>query len=957
MGFDVRRRDYRAAPRPLNAVSGARPIAAVLCAASILLTAGCAPRIVPTFAVWAVGETTPLTLDARPQVENRVYSQSRGEIRLTSAINETVAFQLALQTGQPPVGPFDVSLGDLAGPAGVLRAADVVRQFHVLPVRVEEYQSWYPRHTGLNCVPRQIPDLCVPWDAPRGGGPLRLDDNTTQIVWFDVRVPPTTAPGEYTGTLAIGPPGAAAWTTRTVRLRVVPVALPGERSLPLICRVDPTDLLREQLNWPVERPEQTRLLPEDPRHKPAVQLVNATMRLLHEHRATPVLWGSFPKYRPSGPREVEIEWGPYDALVGPWLDGSAFGDRVGVAAWPIPVSGEYPTPPREGGLDVPAHARFLAAYLSACRAHFAERGWLDRSFVRLTPPGPLDESSVAAARRAALIVQQSEAGLPLLVHLPPESLRKFGWEGAPAIDLRNVSIWSPPAEWLSPEDLRRETNLGRRVWFRPDRPPFCGALDVEAPAADTWSLPWQAWRYDCEGIWIEDAAAVAPGAAVGARGSLLHPGKPWLLADQPIASVRLKRLRRGLQDVELLRLLERTGKALLARRLAEQVVAWGFLDACGESLIDLKPAGWIEDESGYALARELLYAELTQSFSAAGDSGDGAARPLELLPRLERLPKAAIDGTRLRLDGDAFVARVAAQVLNPGDESLIGSWRLASPTPAGWSIEATRNWEAPPRSLRRASVSLRLPTLSYDAAGVAPLALQFSSPTRGEFSASGRIAVATCPQIAAPLTIDGDLTDWPRGANNAAGDFVRVLGGDEAAPATLRPTLATQAYFCGDSDTIYVAVRCALADGERPVWRTDNRVPIDGPTPWGQDVVELIFDPRETPAASPAELLVLQIKPSGVTLASRGVTTEPPVSPVAPWNCAARVVVGVRSDSWTVEAAIPRAAFGRSVESARVWGVNIARLDARRGEYTSWSGARGTCYSPATLGNLLLAAP
>jgi hypothetical protein len=55
-----------------------------------------------------------------------------------------------------------------------------------------------------------------------------------------------------------------------------------------------------------------------------------------------------------------------------------------------------------------------------------------------------------------------------------------------------------------------------------------------------------------------------------------------------------------------------------------------------------------------------------------------------------------------------------------------------------------------------------------------------------------------------------------------------------------------------------------------------------------------------------------------------------------------------------IEAAIPIASLGRPAIQNRVWGVNITRLDAQRGEYSSWSGARGNCYLPQTLGNLIL---
>jgi hypothetical protein len=51
---------------------------------------------------------------------------------------------------------------------------------------------------------------------------------------------------------------------------------------------------------------------------------------------------------------------------------------------------------------------------------------------------------------------------------------------------------------------------------------------------------------------------------------------------------------------------------------------------------------------------------------------------------------------------------------------------------------------------------------------------------------------------------------------------------------------------------------------------------------------------------------------------------------------------------------LPLAALGPLAADNRLWGLNVTRLEARRGEYSSWSGARGECYTPQSLGNLLL---
>lgn len=169
--------------------------------------------------------------------------------------------------------------------------------------------------------------------------------------------------------------------------------------------------------------------------------------------------------------------------------------------------------------------------------------------------------------------------------------------------------------------------------------------------------------------------------------------------------------------------------------------------------------------------------------------------------------------------------------------------------------------------------------------------------------------------------------------------------------------LPTRAFFCVDRERLYVAVRCRLAEGERPFWRADNRVPLDGAVPWGQDVIEVLIHPRPSFAGTSSDIFALQIKPNGVLVARRGCATNPPIGKSEVWQSGAAVAVRVQPDAWIVELSLPLTALGRSALEHHTWGLNITRLDARRGEYSSWSGARGYCYSPQSLGNLILLRP
>lgn len=943
-------------------------ISLALVSLALVLSTGCAlPGASRNVSFWIVSGDEELAADTPPSLENDIYSAARGEVRLQAALNETFDLQIALHTAAPPAGPFDVRITDLTGPAETLPAASVTTLYRIQYARVEQFRSWFASAAARPATPGLFPDIAVPWRAARGGGPVTLADRRNEIIWADVHVPATATPGEYSGRIEVrrGRDATPVFTCQ-LRLEVLPVALPDRRGLAVICRLDAQDLLTRHLRWPRTAPEELHLLPTLPNHSAAVQLVNQTMETFQEHRTTPVLWGSFPKFRPIGEREVEVDWADYDQLVTPWLDGSGFHDRVRLEAWAVPATLDYPSAERNGGLESPRYARLLAAYLQECRRHFAERGWLERAFVRLAPPEPLTSGAVNQARRITGIVRQSEAGLPVVAHLPARSLRGLGWHEAPPIELPDVQIWAPPAMWYEPAAMERERKLGKRTWFMPDYPPYSGALTVEGPAADGRIIAWQAYRYGADAVWIEHAAKIGDTASSGSAltpwlaGGLIYPGEQYGVGDRPLASLRLKRLRRGLQDYALLRLLEDNGKRLLAQTLAGQIVRWACTDACLDNLVSCKETGWPRQTAVLRLARTLMLQELAGQFepnpTARQRQIDGLSQWGLMMNQAERVV-ATVNGVRLSTATETLRADVFGSVLNTTNRPLEGRWLLPVPPP-GWqqAAEVVTSLDAGTR--RPVQLELSMTGLAYNIDGVYPFELAFNTAALGTFRVPARLAVAVCPMLDTAPTVDGRLDDWPLASNNAAGDF-RLCRLSQAAVAagTDLPALGTQAYCAMDRAHLYVGVRCRLKPGEPPVARADNTITIDGALPWGQDVVEVLIDPRGVATGTSSDLYCVQVKPTGLLVARKGCRTEPPMGTSETWPCGARVAVNIERDHWVVELAIPLTAFGAEARRNRVWGLNITRLDARHGEYSSWSGARGYCYTPAALGNLIMLWP
>jgi hypothetical protein len=124
-------------------------------------------------------------------------------------------------------------------------------------------------------------------------------------------------------------------------------------------------------------------------------------------------------------------------------------------------------------------------------------------------------------------------------------------------------------------------------------------------------------------------------------------------------------------------------------------------------------------------------------------------------------------------------------------------------------------------------------------------------------------------------------------------------------------------------------------------------------TPVGEDLVELLIDPTNA-ALRIDDLYHVVIKSNGVGLFEKGIDLKPAVCRRVVWpGDPPRHAVARTSYGWSAEIAIPLSAFGPAGNNA-VWGLNVARNEPTRGEYSDWARAPRTCYDPRSLGNLLM---
>ncbi|MFN3484589.1 MAG: hypothetical protein ACK44W_03795, partial [Planctomycetota bacterium] len=342
-------------------------------------------------------------------------------------------------------------------------------------------------------------------------------------------------------------------------------------------------------------------------------LERAAHRLAHEHRATlaivpythrgRILDGMAPLIRRRG-AEVEIaSWDAWDARFGPLLDGSAFEGlpRAGTPLdhfdlplheqWPLPINEFYAyrgpiehhwrdAPPIEEAFPE-SYARTFQAVTAAFGRHLAARGWTRTDYHLF-----LNNKNYIRYHRG----QNEGAWWCLDEPMYLEDFRALGYFGR---------IFREGARQAPGTRMRFRIDLSRPQWRRDL---LDGVLDLDVVSGAYVRYPHFVFGRPGEEVWIYGAAAAPPTPPESGRAWVLQSFLdgadgivPWLALGEPAAwsepsdtaillppradlekrpypTLRLKLLRRGQQDVEILRLLlasRRWSRAEIRRGVAE----------------------------------------------------------------------------------------------------------------------------------------------------------------------------------------------------------------------------------------------------------------------------------------------------------------------------------------------------------------------------------------------------
>lgn len=869
-------------------------------------------------------------------------------LSLQGIINETIGFHVSFRPHGAPLLQPTVEVVPVKGPDESANPLDI-QLFRMQSVAVHRFPGWHIRSFPLSQRVVDPLDVLVPLSAPVGGMPKTLSDGDVLDVWVDLTIPKGAAASVHSLCIELRG-GTHRVASIDVDLTVHPLVLPDDPPPTFLAEVDVEALLTHSLAIRQDRETEDKL-------------IETTMRLLRSHRLNPFLNGPTPRVDMDSRGEPKLHWDDYDARVEPFLDGTAFPDRIPLRPWPLPFEGLVTRPDLSSAAGVRPSDAFVNGYVRACIDHFRKRGWLDRSYADLEPDTDNDARSLQDALRLGRTVQSIEPSVRRVTRGFPQDAEPIGWIGYRPSELnRIVDTWMPPAQFFDAEMMRKQRSLGRRTWIRADRPPSSGTTSIHGSPTDARVLSWQATALGAEvmslGVsnpWPKTAATNPEDCMDHDDHALLYPGRAFGI-DEPVASVRLKHLRQSQQDAAYLKLLEEQGNEATAATLRAGLVHHAGADAYRTHFADGREKGWNDDQRAFDLAKTIaLETLLNDPSNRAGQSSvPGSSPAWRQFMALTNTVRLRMDGARVRWVGAPpnvqAEVELAASMSNLQSNPQVGSFRIMDPPP-GWVVEESSLVDVPPRSDHRLTLRAKTSNLVADRSGILNLTAAFIAEDGSTIPAGARVSWVRTVRRTQAIRIDGDLSDWPLGTDNVAADF-RAF-----ADSTLQtPKSATTVFFARDDQFLYVAALSTLSETARGPTKTSRRkgiayddlVPIDD-----EDLVELLIDPLNGGTRSPSDILHIVVKRTGTDVVEKGIATTPPCGMRIPWPVDLQLATAETAQGWTVELRIPLSAITDNLDAASVWGVNITRWDAAHQEFSNWSAASNP-YDPLSLGNLYL---
>ena len=573
------------------------------------------------------------------------------ELELEAMRNEWVGFQVVVSAPTEALTGLDLVLGELDGPEGArLSPATAERylEYYVDLDFTSPCDLWHPGACDVYDVYDRpqgaYPDALIPFvdpydpEHPPVAAPFDVAKGDLTTVYVDWFVPAEAAPGLYSGELELRA-GDLVLETLALRVEVWDILLPETRSM------GTSFGFSHKLLWYYHGGPEAPGDPYHPADDKRARIVKNYELAVHAHRidfraqAHGLDYDDFSFNEDGSVAEVDIAG--FEAFLEPRLDGSYYagsgpGTGGGGALNRFDLTRFCPGR-GTGALSDEQYSRasaWLADWLE-------EKGWLDQVFLYSTDepwlPGHEGATERIAEDAIKLRAYTDKWDKNVLVTGPRvEELAPHVDIWCPVTPMYGDSFW-PEGMRAGPEVYEAHRGEGGELWFyvcNANFPPQMG-YDVDSPLG--WEprlLKWGAWMEGATGFLFwrinywqsEDPWQVLVNLpqfgehfSRNGDGILIYPGDhdgklagigspEGIALDGPILSYRLKQVRDGMEDWELLILADEAGIGDYARgQVATVYRAFGqVIDAD----FDIEDPPWTLDPQALMQARRNIAAKL-----------------------------------------------------------------------------------------------------------------------------------------------------------------------------------------------------------------------------------------------------------------------------------------------------------------------------------------------------------
>lgn len=476
-------------------------------------------------------------------------------IRIDAARNEYESAQIVVTPGRD-IAKLAVTISPIAGPSRIVPRVET----HFLGfIPVEKGTTDTPPEHLIAQAPADIPDPLL--DART----ISVKAGRNQPVWLTIFVPKRTAPGAYTATVELIADSAS--TAVPLSIKVHPVTLPDERTLYLTNWFSTGNIAEPH---GIERWS-----------GPFWKMLEAYARFMADHRQNVVITRIFELItaRDDGSGNLTFDFSLFDRWVDLFKKVGAIGiieggHLAGRGEWEAKEFDAYrpaianPDGSVRKNPSVKATSdeerAFLSQFLPALQQHLEEKGWIDIYLQHLT-----DEPIAVNAESYKKLASFVREFAPKLRTIDASMCTEIAG---------SIDIWVPlPTELEAKMSFFQERKkAGEEVWFYTCLVPRGKYMNrfLDYPLVKTRLLHWMNFKYGLTGYlhwgfnhWRGDPFRdlqsdwLPPGDS-----HIVYPGRRG-----PLSSIRLEALRDGVEDYELLKLLEKENPRK-ARRICNSVV-------------------------------------------------------------------------------------------------------------------------------------------------------------------------------------------------------------------------------------------------------------------------------------------------------------------------------------------------------------------------------------------------